>query len=670
MLKLFPIQKIYLFILFFIICWFTYVASLSNPFFADDYNFLSGMYNYKFESFADLFSKSESQHFIPLYYLTNMILFDLFPEHPFVLRVINLLLFSVDCFLWYQFLLLLTNDRRLSFTALFLFCIHPINADIVNWITKNYVFIYSIALKLSFIFFWTRPSSGPRRTRHYLLSLFFYLISLLCFEAALLYPLFLASGLFFLKKHDIKTIGRQCRPFLVMAVIYLVFYIIVAGENSSLFMKINMLSLSFPEYTATIARLIFWYLRCFFIPDSIVSIKNIPPVTEHLLLWNILFGSLLLALVLLLVRRGKGLFSFSVVWFLIGFVLFLPACFSHAYMGLVIEPHWFYFSSMGFFLLLALGFKTATSRLSQVAAFLILMSLGFYLFAWTQFYHHIARAESTYCQFWLSQSPKNQIPLFRLGVLAQTPNEAKSYFEKNLSYGDYQIEKTYNNLAFIAFNEGDTTRARAYVQEAIKLNPQYASAHNLLGTIHMRQQSYAAGEKAFLLALELNPPEHLAFHNLLDLYLLTQQYKKGTELYKEYQRLHLPLPERKEALSKLAVIFYRVGDIDQSLELLEEIFEYQPQADDYINVSLLFSRMNLDPVAFDIIKQAHNRYPDHKEIYLLSGVYLVNQKKYRLALGYWKKGQQIDPTDQRFEKYIQDTQRLLTKEEEDDKRPK
>ena len=107
--------------------------------------------------------------------------------------------------------------------------------------------------------------------------------------------------------------------------------------------------MTFASYSATVSLLLNWYFANLFFPNEIILMKNSLPLTKSLLLWN---GSLLLTsatILYLLFRWNNTLKGFALGWFIVGFAFMPPSCAIHAFsMGLVIEPYWFYFSSMGF----------------------------------------------------------------------------------------------------------------------------------------------------------------------------------------------------------------------------------------------------------------------------------------------------------------------------------
>ena len=62
-----------------------------------------------------------------------------------------------------------------------------------------------------------------------------------------------------------------------------------------------------------------------------------------------------------------------------------------------------------------------------------------------------------------------------------------------------------NNLAVICLRTHRLNEAGQYAQEALEIEPQYASAHFTLGSIYATVGQFAQAEKEFEAALEIEP---------------------------------------------------------------------------------------------------------------------------------------------------------------------
>lgn len=95
----------------------------------------------------------------------------------------------------------------------------------------------------------------------------------------------------------------------------------------------------------------------------------------------------------------------------------------------------------------------------------------------------------------LQARPSDPQLRFMKGVMladAQRNAEARTVFEKlNDDYPD--LAEPYNNLAALYAQAGDYPRARAALEQALRTNPGYATAHENLGDVYVElaAQAYA-----------------------------------------------------------------------------------------------------------------------------------------------------------------------------------
>jgi len=100
---------------------------------------------------------------------------------------------------------------------------------------------------------------------------------------------------------------------------------------------------------------------------------------------------------------------------------------------------------------------------------------------------------------YLATKPNDAQMRFLKGVIlaeTQRSGEAISIFQKLVD--DYpDLAEPYNNLAALYAASGDYTRARTTLEQAVRANPSYATAHENLGDVYaaLASQSYARAQK-------------------------------------------------------------------------------------------------------------------------------------------------------------------------------
>lgn len=330
--------------------------ALRAQFMIDDFSYTAnGQNTISYKKISDFFLIKNGNHFSPLDIFLNIQLFKLFPK-PAYLYAVNLLLFYGSTILLFFLVKRLTRNFEIAALTAILFASHPVNAEILSHIASiNTVLISALLLQSSMMLFWKYQAQENAKSRWFLLSLATFTVSLFCIETALLFPACLGCLCCLPACQQRFRALRLTIPFWVIAILYLIFWWLLAGSQGAWNNKVQYLDLTFLSYTATLGYLLKWYIGNLIIPMNFVLIQSSVPITSSILLWNTGLVATIGLIVLLMWQWRKTPKCFALGWFVIGFAFILPASISHALsMRMVIEPHWFYFSSMGFFLLIAL----------------------------------------------------------------------------------------------------------------------------------------------------------------------------------------------------------------------------------------------------------------------------------------------------------------------------
>ncbi len=400
--------------------------SLQAEFMIDDYAYLDPQHSeFFYTNFFDFFIRFYGHHYNPLDTLLNFSLFKVF-SYSLYFYAFNLFLFYGNSILLFINIKNWTQNKIIAATSAILFTTHPINAENLSHITFNTVFLCSIFLQLSMIGFWHYISCRKQRKVLFYLSLLCFLVGLLFLETALLFPIFICFLCLLKPVQERLRILYLSLPYWALSFSYFILWFFMTRHGIYLGEKIHHLKVSLISYLATCGLLLNWYLGNLFFPNDSVFIKSIAPLTEHLLPW---LGNLTVFLVIvfsLIYVWRKTLKSFALLWFLTGFIFMIPASLTHAYqMGMVIEPNWFFFSSMGFFMFFALILHDLKQHIRPLLSHTLLAAIIIF-WSITSYRHHvIAKTEVSYLTYWLSISPGNFIPSLRLAhlyVIANSPN--------------------------------------------------------------------------------------------------------------------------------------------------------------------------------------------------------------------------------------------------------
>ncbi len=368
-------------LLIFLLCLISYSNSFKNGFFLDDDQYFFKFPTLNDVSTASLFYKSFKGFYRPFSVTFLKIELTLFQTtNPFGYHLVNFVLFSIVCWLFFLILLKLFENIRWALLSSCLYAIHPINNIFVNYKTASAVLIGILTLQLSlllFLYYLERKKRGL-----YVLSLIFYAFSILSHETSAILPAYLLMICYFFKEIELielflikrterpfnvvdprmgvrsdikeklnKGIFRLCLPYFILFFIYL-----FIRFNIPEIYQIKHVAISIGPYLATIVKLLFWYFGKLINPQKILFLWD-EKIVDHPH-WIEVIGCLMTLISIYIycwIKGKKNIAAFSIVLFLTGLWPIVLGSFvytskTHTAM---IEPHWFGFSSIGFFALMS-----------------------------------------------------------------------------------------------------------------------------------------------------------------------------------------------------------------------------------------------------------------------------------------------------------------------------
>jgi hypothetical protein len=477
------LRAVYIFIFFAALTFLAYHKSLSHEFMLDDHAILLAQ-EPGLASIGKALDYKDKSHvfFRPVTNLFRLLLVNFLPKEPVYYHLVNILLFAVHVTLAFFVLGRLLEQKNAAFWACFLYALHPVNAAFINYITGHEILLFGIFLDLGALFL-LRYCEGLRNKVFLSLSVLCFVLALFTQEISIMFLFFVFLVSFqFLKNVSFKQAFEVCFPYCAVAAVYVAwrFFLVTHTVDyiQRMFQYTDRMSIDMATYVNTVFELIGWYLGQMVFPSQLVLIKTMPAITSGLDLKVIALLALALVLFLVFRRRWKGNPSlFAILWFLTGFMALFGLALIYPYGGFVIEPHWFLFSSLGFFLCLGLIIEHGVALFTKVSGkyivYMIIALLAGFWFRSTQSYNHLWRSQESYCRYWLSISPDFYFPNFWLarGLLEQNKlDEAEVHFKRSF-VGKANDWYVYAGLGDIEFERNDLHKAREYYLEALRLNP-------------------------------------------------------------------------------------------------------------------------------------------------------------------------------------------------------
>jgi tetratricopeptide (TPR) repeat protein len=138
---------------------------------------------------------------------------------------------------------------------------------------------------------------------------------------------------------------------------------------------------------------------------------------------------------------------------------------------------------------------------------------------------------------------------------------------------DPQFPSAHYNLGRLWLQQGELKRGMAEVKRALQLYPDFAQAHETLGMAYTEQGQLDKATAHLERALAIQPESATARNHLARIYLAQGQLDRAIGHFQELVRYH---PELAEARHNLAVAYARQGRRDEALEQFRAAVRLQP----------------------------------------------------------------------------------------------
>ncbi len=490
---------------FLLIGFLIYGNSLHNDFLMDDFPRVLENADFRAKGFApfDPETLRNQVYLRPVTDFFNFITFVFFGRNPVGYHVLSLSIYILAAAALYRLLVLLFGRIGPAYTAAALFLVHPINGVAVNYMNATSFPFMILAVHVSIIKS-LRWAAGEDRSHNFITSYIWFVLALFCHEVAVAFPLYLTAAMHFGRNMPLRRALTAAWPYFAGVAVFIGLRALLLNSEANVTEHIADFRIGWGQYLTHYAQLLGWYFSRFFATEGIVLAWNTPVTAGASPLWTAgLAAAAALAAVIMGHRRIDAAYRFGVAWMVIGCLPVALACFSRPYLGFVVQPHWLFFSSVGFFTVLGrlLG---CIPRPYYVTVVLILSLI--YIPSSLR-YNRRWSSEHRYCSYWLGISPDNFWPNFWLGhdYLSKGDLARARYFFLRAAKTPYKRKVVLGNLGIIALRKNQLSLAEAYFQQVLELDPADAQTYYYLGTIQRRTGQYRAAVFYLNKALEFDP---------------------------------------------------------------------------------------------------------------------------------------------------------------------
>jgi Flp pilus assembly protein TadD/peroxiredoxin len=199
---------------------------------------------------------------------------------------------------------------------------------------------------------------------------------------------------------------------------------------------------------------------------------------------------------------------------------------------------------------------------------------------------------------------------YNLGTLRLGQNDfaqARQYLEQTLRLKPNYPE-AWNNLGMIAAQSGDAEEAITDFQKSLEQRPSYATALLNLGNVYRRQRDFAAAEKCFDQIIRLEADNAEVNYSFGLLYAQQDQLQQASSYLEKAIALR---PDYAEAMNNLGVLLVRQNNLSQAEEEFKAAMHAAPRFNQsYLNLARLYVIENNRQNAREVLVELLNVLPD------------------------------------------------------------
>lgn len=172
------------------------------------------------DNIIGIFSNYHYKLYHPIVTLSYAIEYHFFKFDPFIYHFTNIILHLLNTFLVFFIFKKLTKSFAVSYIVSILFAVHPAHAEAVAWVSSRKDLLYSL-FYLSSVLFYLKLSETAYKTKIFLLSLLFFILSCMSKPMAVTLPVVLALIDYYQNNLTLKKIKNYI-PFILISIIFAV----------------------------------------------------------------------------------------------------------------------------------------------------------------------------------------------------------------------------------------------------------------------------------------------------------------------------------------------------------------------------------------------------------------------------------------------------------------
>ncbi len=215
-------------------------------------------------------------------------------------------------------------------------------------------------------------------------------------------------------------------------------------------------------------------------------------------------------------------------------------------------------------------------------------------------------------------------------VVAKRPNNARAK----------------NNLANFVGLGGDVAQAKELIEEALRIDPEYADAHASLGNLFRRQERYEESISEYRQAVRIQPHHALAQAGWAESLLNLDQPR---EALPHYIAAAEASPDDAGARYLLAGCLRKLGDSIDAIEQYQEAIRLEPTfVTAHNNLASLLAKVGRTDEAIQHFQRALQLQPSHASAHTNLGMAYLKKRMLKEAIAEWREGVRWDPYQEKI----------------------
>jgi hypothetical protein len=463
---------------------------------------------FSFSNLKKAFTSVVLGSYVPLATVSYMLDYTLWGLDPRGFHLSNIIYHTLNGCLFYRLLQRWYPDRLVAFSAAALFLLHPVQVEVVAWVTQRRTLLCMLFVLLAWEMYcrYREELSARKRCRFYALSLVCYLFALLSKSEAVVLPVILCFYELCFHRTRLRTCLIDKVPYLIGAVLIAAVSMIsqtavdgarVPYHGGSLYATLLTMLPVFSRYIG----MLFWpsHLSAFYAPQ----IRTAPDAQ--------VWGSILLVVIF----SGIILYSCTrerriAFWFLLFLTCLLPVS-QIVPINTLMQDRYLYFPLLGVSVLVAMLIASAGDRLGasrgRLLTYLLVALMVLACMVGSISRVAVWKNSQTLWSDAVVKEPRSQKAWELLGealAMAGRSDEAIRAYERGYALNPKNTE-ILQGLGSLYTERGELERGLQLLERLLQIKPTYVTGWAALGTNRLQRGDLDGAEAAYRQALVLQP---------------------------------------------------------------------------------------------------------------------------------------------------------------------